>query len=274
MDREHLPVRVYFRLIVGAELFSRRPGFIYYVEGNAAVISYSGSESSAKGLRSLRAGQNLRTEAGRVEVMLAPGLILRAAEKTEIKMVKAHPRDLQLRLISGSAALQVVRKSHLDSLLIHSGDSTVKFRRLGLYRLDAPAGESPQLRVFDGQAVVFTYGVEHNVKKKWSLAFAEPDNRPLLARFDPTQKDSFDQWHRERTTVLEAAQRKYLLSTSGKPIGRGIRSLAGIVSGARGGTYVGIGGGGGIPRSPGDEGPQTTQNFPRNPQNPTPSSGK
>ena len=32
--------------------------------------------------------------------MLAPGLILRTAEKTEIKMVKAHPRDLQLRLIS------------------------------------------------------------------------------------------------------------------------------------------------------------------------------
>ena len=189
----------------GQSPFSDRPGFIYHVEGTAAVISPSGSEARAKPLRHLRAGQHLRTEVGRVEVMLAPGLILRAAEKTEIKMVKVHPRDLQLRLISGSAALQVVSNSHLDSLSIHSGDSTVKFRRLGQYRLDAPAGESPQLKVFGGQAAVFAYGVEHKVKKKCSLAFSEPDNRAILARFDPTQKDSFDQWHRERTTVLEAA---------------------------------------------------------------------
>ena len=195
----------------GQSPFSGRLGFIYHVEGEAAVISYSGSESRAKRLHHLRAGQHLRTQAGRVEVMLAPGLILRTAEKTEIKMVKAHSRDLQLRLIAGSAALQIVSNSHLDSLSIHSGDSTVKFRRLGLYRLDAPAGESPQLKVFSGQATVFAYGVEHKVKKKWSLAFAAPNNRPLLARFDPSQKDSFDQWHRERTPALEAAQRNYLL---------------------------------------------------------------
>ena len=195
----------------GQSSFSSRPGFIYHVEGEAAIISYSGSEARAKRFHHLRAGQHLRTQAGRVELMLAPGLILRTAEKTEIKMVKAHPGDLQLRLIAGSAALQVVSNSHLDSLSIHSGDSTVKFRSLGLYRLDAPAGESPQLKVFGGQATVFAYGVEHKVKKKWSLAFAEPDNRTILAQFDPSQKDSFDQWHRERTTVLEASQRNYLL---------------------------------------------------------------
>ena len=188
--------------------YSGRAGLIFHVEGKAQVLGESKGGSSEKLVQHLEAGQHLRTEAGRVEVILAPGLILRAGGNTEFEMVKPHLSDLRVRLISGSAILHVVRDSYLGSLSVLSGDTVVKFQKLGVYRLDVPAEKSLGLKVFGGQAVVSANGFEHKVKKKWSLELADPASRPLLARFDRSQRDSLDEWHRERTAVIETALRE------------------------------------------------------------------
>ena len=188
--------------------YSGRAGLIFHVEGKAQVLAESKGGSSEKLVQHLEAGQHLRTEAGRVEVILAPGLILRAGGNTEFEMVKPHLSDLRVRLISGSAILHVVRDSYLGSLSVLSGDTVVKFQKLGVYRLDVPAEKSLGLKVFGGQAVVSANGFEHKVKKKWSLELADPASRPLLARFDRSQRDSLDEWHRERTAVIETALRE------------------------------------------------------------------
>ena len=107
-------------------------------------------------------------------------------------------------MILGSAILHVLSNAHSDSLSVLSGDSVVKFQKLGVYRLDVPAEKSLGLKVFGGQAVVSANGFEHKVKKKWSLDLAEPAERPLLAKFDRSKKDSLDEWHRERVAVTEA----------------------------------------------------------------------
>ena len=188
--------------------YSARAGLIFHVEGKAQVVGESKSGSGEKLVQHLEAGQHLRTAAGRVEVILAPGLILRAGGDTEFEMVKPHLSDLRVRLISGSAILHVVRDSYLGSLSVLSGDTVVKFQKLGVYRLDVPAEKSLGLKVFGGQAVVSANGFEHKVKKKWSLELADPASRPLLAQFDRSQRDSLDEWHRERTAVIETALRE------------------------------------------------------------------
>jgi uncharacterized protein YfaS (alpha-2-macroglobulin family) len=116
--------------------------------------------------------------------------------------------DLKVRLISGSAALHVVSNAYLDGLSVHSGNALVRFDKLGVYRLDAPAGELLRLKVFDGKAVVSANGSKHKVKKKWSLAWAEPDSEPTIEKFDRSQKDSLDKWQGERVAALEAAERR------------------------------------------------------------------
>ncbi len=203
--------------------YSGQAGLIFHVEGKAQVVGESKPASSDKVLRHLEAGEHLQTQAGRVEVILAPGLILRVGENSEFEMAKAHLSDLRVRLISGSAILHVLSNAHAGSLSILSGDIVAKFPKLGVYRLNVAAEKSLGLKVFGGQAVVTANGFEHKVKKKWSLEIADPAGRPLLAKFDRLQKDSLDEWHRERATVIQAATRDSLVSLSGQPRFHGVR---------------------------------------------------
>ena len=224
--------------------YSRQAGLIFHVEGKAQVVGESKPVSSDKRLRHLEAGEHLRTQEGRVEVILAPGLILRMGENSEFEMVKAHLSDLRVRLISGSAILHVLSNAHSDSLSVLSGDKVVKFQKLGVYRLDVPADKSLGLKVFGGQAVVSANGFEHKVKKKWSLELADPAGRPLLAKFDRSQKDSLDEWHRERATVMQAATHESLVSVSGQPRSHGVRTPGGSRGGGAPVARGGRGGGG------------------------------
>jgi hypothetical protein len=206
---------------------SRQAGLIFHVEGKAQVVGESEPVSSDKQLRHLVAGEHLRTQEGRVEVILAPGLILRVGENTEFEMVKAHLSELTVRMIAGSAILHVLSNAHSGSFSVLSGDKVVKFQKLGVYRLNVGADKSLGLKVFGGQSVVSANGFEHKVKKKWSLELSDPAGRPLLAKFDRSQKDSLDEWHRERATVIQAATRDSLVSDSGQPRFHGVRTPGG-----------------------------------------------
>ena len=123
-------------------------------------------------------------------------------------MVKSYLSDLRLRLISGSVALNVLDETYLDGLSVQSGEAEVRFGKRGVYRLDNPAGESFRLKVFDGKAVVSANGSKHKVKKKWSLAFAEPGSDPVVEKFDPSQKDSLDKWQGQKVAAVEATERR------------------------------------------------------------------
>ena len=148
----------------------------------------------------------MRTEAGRVELVLAPGIFLALGQNTELEMTKPHLSDLKLKLISGSAALHAVDDSYLEGLSIRCGDAVVRFDKPGEYRLDAPAEEGLRLKVFRGRAVVSANESDHKVKKKWSLALAEAHSTPLLEKFDSSKKDVLDQWHQGRVAAIEQAE--------------------------------------------------------------------
>ena len=184
--------------------FSGQAGLVFEAEGQCALLKGSGSEPS-KGQRHLDTGQRVRTEAGRIELILAPGIFLALGQNTELEMVKPHLSELKLELISGSASLRAVDDSYLEGLSIRSGDAVVRFDKPGEYRLDAPAGERLQLKVFGGKAVVFANESDHKVKKKWSLALAEAPGEPLLEKFDSSKKDALDQWHEEKIAAIEQA---------------------------------------------------------------------
>ena len=191
----------------GQSPFSGRAGLILYVEGDVVLRGRAGNEPS-RAQQHLEMGQRLRTGAGRAEVVLAPGLLLGVGENTEFEMVKPHLSDLRLRLISGSAALHVLDDSYVEALSVQFGEAEVRLGKRGVYRLDASTGEPFRLKVFDGKAAVSANGSKHKVKKKWSLAWADPGSEPIVEKFDRSGKDSLDKWQGEKVAALEAAERR------------------------------------------------------------------
>ena len=73
-----------------------------------------------------------------------------------------------------------------------------------------PAGwpASIEVDVTDDCVAVSANGSKHKVKKKWSLAWAEPDSEPIVEKFDRSKKDSLDKWQGEKVAALEAAERR------------------------------------------------------------------
>src|SRR5579862_8166574 len=63
-----------------------RPGSINYVEGKASVGTQVLGPSSPGSIE-LEKGQTLTTEDGKVEVLLTPGVFLRVADNSAVRMV-------------------------------------------------------------------------------------------------------------------------------------------------------------------------------------------
>ena len=67
-----------------------RPGSINYVEGKASIGTQELGPNSA-GTIELEKGQTLTTEAGKVEILLTPGVFLRVADNSSVRMVSPEP---------------------------------------------------------------------------------------------------------------------------------------------------------------------------------------
>ena len=63
-----------------------RPGAINYVEGDAAIDNQP-LNPDVVGSVELQKGQVLTTQAGKVEILLTPGVFLRVADNSTVKMV-------------------------------------------------------------------------------------------------------------------------------------------------------------------------------------------
>ena len=180
---------------------SARPGLIHYVEGEVLLFGDSVGGVAIALFRHLEDGDRLVTETGWAELMLAPGIMLRAGPQTNFEMVKADLSKLSVRIISGSALIHVVKGSYRDALAVSCGDGVVRFRKKGLYRVDAPTGELPRLKVLRGEALVTMGGVEHKVTKKWSLPLAGSSGQLAPEKLDRSKKDALRKWHEARVAT-------------------------------------------------------------------------
>src|SRR3984957_5618822 len=72
------------------------PGTVNYVEGQAYLADQPLDKDSV-GKSALEVGQSLNTNAGKVEILLTPGVFLRAGDNSSVKMVAAGLTDTELR---------------------------------------------------------------------------------------------------------------------------------------------------------------------------------
>jgi hypothetical protein len=177
-----------------------RPGTINYVEGQASIENTPLTPSTAAG-QELARNQCLTTRAGKVEILLAPGIFLRLAGNSSLTMVSPDLANIEVRLEKGRAMVEVLDIHKENSILIDQNGAATKLLKKGLYDFDADHNE---VRVFKGSAQVVAGDsrVKAGGKRKVALG-----NAPLKSvPFEPRQfEDDFYRWCALRSGYLSEA---------------------------------------------------------------------
>ena len=150
----------------------------------------------------MEAGQRLRTEDGRAEVLFAVGSYLQTAPHSEIEMVSAGLTSASVRLHQGSMIVDAHIVYDEDSLTVLVGKAEVHLLKKGLYRLDALGAEGSSLTVVQGNALLVSGAAESKVKKKRSIRFGNPDGVVFESGFKHWQEDELTAWHAKRASVI------------------------------------------------------------------------
>jgi hypothetical protein len=79
---------------------------VNYIEGSA-FLDGKQLKSHDVGTAALNAGDELTTQQGRAEVLLAPGVFLRLGENSAVKMITPDLTRTQIELENGQAGVEV-----------------------------------------------------------------------------------------------------------------------------------------------------------------------
>src|SRR5690349_16387512 len=131
-------------------VISAKSGTIAKVEGKVFLGDQLVEESLTK-FPDIKENGVVRTEDGRAEVLLAPGMILHLGENSSFRLITNRLIDTRLELLTGSAVVDAEQVAKDTTLTIVCKDGTVAVSKDGHYRFDT---EPARLRVFEGTADV------------------------------------------------------------------------------------------------------------------------
>jgi hypothetical protein len=180
----------------GQSVRSTRSGLVYFFEGYV-FIGDDHLQPKFGRFQEIGEGQVLRTELGRAEVLLTPGVFLRVDENSAIRMLSSSLSDTRIEFLRGSAIVEVSREAaNPPDTLIYKGYQ-VRILKESVARIDS---EPAQLRVYSGTAEV-SEGTSASVTVQRgdvlplaSVLVAEPATAPAA--------DSFNIWAMNRSSVV------------------------------------------------------------------------
>lgn len=141
----------------------------------------------------------LRTEEGRAEVLLPPGMFLRVGENASTRMISNRLVDTRMELLSGSGVLEIDASSKDAQVTMLCKNATVTFTK-GIYRFDS---EPARLKVFEGSADVSVDGRSLTVSSGKLIGLT--GDTASVEKFDVKDTDSLDHWSRRRGEELAVA---------------------------------------------------------------------
>ncbi len=180
---------------------SAHSGTLHYFDG---AVSIDGTPAVAKvgKFSEIKENSILKTDQGRAEVLLTPGVFLRVGENTEIKMLDNRLLSTRIELLSGSAIIEsddpeVSIKDPAVTLLYK--DFQIQPVKYGVFEINSVAG---QLKVFKGQASIAS-GVTHMMVKEGHLVSLTP--ALTSEKFNEKDVDELFVWTRDRSAYISAA---------------------------------------------------------------------
>lgn len=177
-----------------------RPGSINYVEGQA-FLGATPLDASCVGTLEMAANDSVTTQAGKAEILLTPGVFLRIADKSAVKMISPDLANTEVQIDQGRAFVEGVDIRKENDIKVDLGGAKITLVKSGLYDFDAARNE---IRVFHGVAVVTVAGKVVRVESDQKLALGGERLRPQ--HFDERPfEDEFYRWNGLRSGYLSEA---------------------------------------------------------------------
>jgi hypothetical protein len=178
---------------------STHSGVVYFFTGSV-FIGNERLEQKFGRFPDIGEGRELRTEQGRAEVLLTPGVILRVAENSSIRLLSSQLADTQVELLSGSTILETNDRAKGTAVTLALKNWQVTVPQEGVYRIDCVPS---QIKVYKGEAEVATRG------EKGTVTVHEGEVLPLAAvlltdRAIAAEGDSFKTWAMNRSQAIAA----------------------------------------------------------------------
>jgi len=180
-------------------IISAKSGVIASVEGKVLVDNAEVQESVTH-FPEVKEGSVLRTEDGRVELMLPPGFMLRMGENGALKMVANRLIDTRVEIQAGSAVVEVDQSKPDFNVAIALKDGVVTLSKVGVYRFDS---DPARIKVFQGMASVEIGGQSVMVGTGKLLALSGAS--ATAEKFDVQQTDALDNWSQRRAEAMATA---------------------------------------------------------------------
>jgi hypothetical protein len=137
-------------LACAQSVISTHSGVVQYLEGRA-YLAGKPVEPKYGQFPGIKENQEFRTEDGRAEILLTPGVFVRLGENSAIRMLSTRLTDTRVEVLSGSAMIESNEMPKDNAIeLVYKKDS-IRLQKQGLYRLDT---EPARFQVFEGEAVV------------------------------------------------------------------------------------------------------------------------
>ena len=178
-----------------------RPGSINYIEGQAAIGPNTLSAASI-GTVELGKDQTLTTQTGKAEILLTPGVLLRLADNSSVKMVSPELANTEVEVVKGRDLIEAIDIRKENNIRVDQNGAATRLLKNGLYDFDA---DHSQVRVFKGEAEV--RAGNQTVKLRDRRMVAITTGGPLKAQgFESRQyEDDFYRWSGLRSGFLSEA---------------------------------------------------------------------
>lgn len=192
-------------------IISARAGGVNAVTGRATVRSRKNVEWHQLMItENLERGDVVKTgNDGRVEVLLNPGSYMRLAENSEFELSNNSLENLELRLIRGTAIMEVTGADDAELLInIVTPHTRMAIVRRGLYRVNVAPEDATELIVRKGRVVL--EGTQTKIKGGNKVVFSagQPISIAKLNKADQRKADAIEVWSKERAELVAQANRR------------------------------------------------------------------
>jgi hypothetical protein len=180
-------------------VISAKAGGVNYTEGKVAVNRKNGKSGYLIKGDSLEIGDKVSTGAdGKAEILLNPGSFVRLAENTEFEFITTSLEDLKIKLTRGSAMFEVFAANEFR-VAVSAPKTDFYLVKSGVYRIDVPNDAAAVIDVWKGSAQV---GDGATAALKSGQRATVSGGEVAVAKFDRDEKDSLEQWSKDRSKQL------------------------------------------------------------------------
>jgi hypothetical protein len=188
-------------------MISARAGGVNAVTGRATMHPRGNAEWKQLTIKEdLEAGDVVRTGFdGRVEMLLNPGSYMRIGENSEFELADNSLENLEVRLIRGTAIVEVTGADDEALLIgITTPHTRLSIVRRGLYRVNVVPGDTTELIVRKGRVVI----EDSHTKVKGGNKVVFSGGSVSVAKLQKADKENWDTlegWSKDRAQSLAKA---------------------------------------------------------------------